>query len=317
VTFTRAIVIVMDSVGIGELPDADAYGDRGSNTLGNIARAVALRVPTLRMLGLDRLVALGGAPPSNGPRAAIGRMAEASAGKDSVTGHWEMMGIVLDRAFPTFPNGFSADIISEFSGYPGEYVPTSVTGGDGTAYWSSYCLSPAALFSPKVLAAADPVLSASMGSMPGGAFKVPSFSQARFPSLKTHMCEHHWLQGNRGITCNPAFPDGTYNGCEPYYFNHAFESAPGCLFFDGSVRTMSVREAGASDNQARTGGGLGLYFRPGDPGFTESGNLVTNGYWLEAGYDFSTEGGGPNGYQTGFHILTKDGILGRDTLRNP
>ncbi len=121
-TFTRAIVIVMDSVGIGELPDADAYGDRGSNTLGNIARAVALRVPTLRMLGLDRLVALGGAPPSNGPRAAIGRMAEASAGKDSVTGHWEMMGIVLDRAFPTFPLGFSAGIIQEFSRLTGRGV---------------------------------------------------------------------------------------------------------------------------------------------------------------------------------------------------
>ena len=112
--FTRAIVIVMDSVGIGELPDASTYGDQGSNTVGNIARAVPLRVPTLRSLGLDRLVALGGAPPSPA-RAAIGRMAEASAGKDSVTGHWEMMGIVLDRAFPTFPNGFSAAILSEFS----------------------------------------------------------------------------------------------------------------------------------------------------------------------------------------------------------
>jgi phosphopentomutase len=120
--FTRAIVIVMDSVGIGELPDADAYGDCGSNTLGNIARRVPLRVPTLRALGLDRLVALGGTPPGDGPRAAIGRMAEASAGKDSVTGHWEMMGIVLDRPFPTFPQGFSADIIREFSRRTGRAV---------------------------------------------------------------------------------------------------------------------------------------------------------------------------------------------------
>ena len=120
--FKRAIVIVMDSVGIGELPDADAYGDRGSNTLGNIARRVPLRVPTLRALGLDRLVALGGTPPDDRPRAAIGRMAEASAGKDSVTGHWEMMGIVLDRPFPTFPGGFSADIIEEFSRRTGRAV---------------------------------------------------------------------------------------------------------------------------------------------------------------------------------------------------
>jgi phosphopentomutase len=121
-TFKRAIVIVMDSVGIGELPDAGAYGDCGSNTLGNIARRVPLRVPTLRALGLDRLVALGGTPPGDGPRGAIGRMAEASAGKDSVTGHWEMMGIVLDGPFPTFPQGFSADIIQEFSRRTGRAV---------------------------------------------------------------------------------------------------------------------------------------------------------------------------------------------------
>jgi len=121
-TFTRAIVIVMDSVGIGELPDAGVYGDCGSNTLGNIARHVPLRLPTLRGLGLDRLVALGGAPPDRTPHAAIGRMAEASAGKDSVTGHWEMMGVVLDRPFPTFPHGFSADIIEEFSRRTGRAV---------------------------------------------------------------------------------------------------------------------------------------------------------------------------------------------------
>jgi phosphopentomutase len=119
--FTRAIVIVMDSVGIGELPDAGAYGDEGSNTVGNIARRVPLKLPTLRSLGLDRLVALGGDAPSP-PRGAVGRMAEASAGKDSVTGHWEMMGIVLDRAFPTFPNGFSADLIAEFSRRTGRAV---------------------------------------------------------------------------------------------------------------------------------------------------------------------------------------------------
>jgi phosphopentomutase len=116
--FTRAIVIVLDSVGIGELPDAGAYGDQGSNTLGNIARRVPLKVPTLRALGLDRLVDLGGdqnPAPASSARGAIGRMAEASAGKDSVTGHWEMMGIVLSRAFPTFPHGFPPGIVDAFS----------------------------------------------------------------------------------------------------------------------------------------------------------------------------------------------------------
>ena len=123
--FTRAIVIVMDSVGIGELPDAATYGDQGSDTLGNIAKRVPLLMPTLRSLGLARVAKIGGAPPpasTSASGAAVGRMAEASAGKDSVTGHWEMMGIVLDRPFPTFPDGFSADVIAAFAQRTGRGV---------------------------------------------------------------------------------------------------------------------------------------------------------------------------------------------------
>ena len=116
----------MDSVGIGELPDAPAYGDQGSNTIGNIDRQIPLKLPTLRALGLDRLGCL---PRVSDPSdtldsflGAFGRMAEASPGKDSVTGHWEMMGIVLDRAFPVFPDGFSKDILDEFSRQTGRGV---------------------------------------------------------------------------------------------------------------------------------------------------------------------------------------------------
>ena len=121
---------MLDSVGCGELPDAAAYGDEGSDTLGNIARHVPLRVPHLRAMGLARVAAIGEPPaaprveaavPLRGPRpaggamlGAYGRMAEASPGKDSVTGHWEMMGIVLDKPFPTFPDGFPRDVIDEF-----------------------------------------------------------------------------------------------------------------------------------------------------------------------------------------------------------
>jgi phosphopentomutase len=112
--FSRIIVIVLDSVGAGALSDADAYGDDGSNTLGNIARQVGLRVPALRRLGLDRVVDIGGFVSAGVPAGAIGRMAEASMGKDSVTGHWEMMGIVLDRPFPVFPDGFPKEIIEAF-----------------------------------------------------------------------------------------------------------------------------------------------------------------------------------------------------------
>ena len=102
-------------MGIGELPDADRYGDRGSNTLGNIARDVGLAVPTLRSLGLGRVVDLGGTTPAEpAPLAAYGRMAEMSPGKDSVTGHWELMGLVLERPFPVFPHGFPAELIAGF-----------------------------------------------------------------------------------------------------------------------------------------------------------------------------------------------------------
>jgi phosphopentomutase len=119
---TRAIVIVMDSVGIGELPDAATYGDQGSNTIGNICRQVGLQIPTLRALGLDRLGCLPDSQTDGQTAGAFGRMAEASAGKDSVTGHWEMMGIVLDRPFPVFPHGFDAAILDEFSRQTGRGV---------------------------------------------------------------------------------------------------------------------------------------------------------------------------------------------------
>ena len=104
---------MLDSVGCGELPDAASYGDQGSNTLGNIAKYRPLRLPHLRALGLGQIVALT-AGPDGTPQAAYGRMAEASAGKDSVTGHWEMMGVVLDRPFPTFPSGFPPGVIATF-----------------------------------------------------------------------------------------------------------------------------------------------------------------------------------------------------------
>lgn len=110
---SRVILIVLDSVGVGELSDAATYGDEGSNTLGNIARQVNLELPALRSLGLERVANI---PPKTTalPRGAFGRMAEASPGKDSVTGHWELMGLVLDRPFPTFPFGFPDELIRAF-----------------------------------------------------------------------------------------------------------------------------------------------------------------------------------------------------------
>jgi phosphopentomutase len=112
--FSRAIVIVLDSVGIGELPDAPLYEDQGSNTLGNIAAAVPIAIPNLAAMGMSKLVTLRDSVPPGPVTAAYGRMAERSAGKDSVTGHWELMGVVLERPFPTFPQGFPKELIAEF-----------------------------------------------------------------------------------------------------------------------------------------------------------------------------------------------------------
>jgi phosphopentomutase len=131
-TFRRIVLLVLDSVGIGELPDADRYGDQGSDTLGNIARAVPLRVPTLRALGLSRVASIGALPGDGAIAGAVGRMAEASAGKDSVTGHWEMMGVVLAKPFPVFPRGFPSEVLAEFSRLTGRGVLGNVP-ASGTA----------------------------------------------------------------------------------------------------------------------------------------------------------------------------------------
>lgn len=111
-TKPRAIVIVCDSMGVGELPDAADFGDEGSNTLGHVLASQHPRLPTLSRLGL--LHTLPTPATSDNPEAAYGRMAEVSAGKDTTTGHWEMMGLVVEHPFRTYPNGFPADVIGEY-----------------------------------------------------------------------------------------------------------------------------------------------------------------------------------------------------------
>ncbi|MGD9904886.1 MAG: phosphopentomutase [Vicinamibacterales bacterium] len=128
----RAIVIVLDGVGAGALPDAADYGDEGSDTLGHVAASRPLVVPTLAGLGLGLAARLPGVPVPDPPAAAWGRMAERSPGKDSVTGHWELMGLVLDRPFPTFPDGFPAGLIDAFSTAIGRPVLGNVV-ASGTA----------------------------------------------------------------------------------------------------------------------------------------------------------------------------------------
>ena len=111
----RVILIVLDSLGCGDAPDAAQYGDEGSNTLANMARAVGgLKVPNLARLGLGNITPILGAPPADAPLGAYGRLTEVSAGKDTTTGHWELAGVPVLRPFPTYPHGFPADLIAEF-----------------------------------------------------------------------------------------------------------------------------------------------------------------------------------------------------------
>ncbi len=111
----RVLLLVCDSFGVGDAPDAAAYGDEGSDTLGNCARAVGgLRAPNLGALGLGHLTDIPGVPARAEPGTAHGRLTERSAGKDTTTGHWEMAGIVLERPFPLYPDGFPPEVIEPF-----------------------------------------------------------------------------------------------------------------------------------------------------------------------------------------------------------
>ncbi|MCA1565503.1 MAG: phosphopentomutase [Acidobacteria bacterium] len=121
-TFDRIVLVVLDSLGMGEMPDAAAWGDAGSDTLGHICASREVRLPHLQSLGLGNVRPLEHVSPVESPRGSYGRCALQSNGKDTTTGHWEMAGIILDEAFPTYPEGFPADVLARFvaeTGVPG------------------------------------------------------------------------------------------------------------------------------------------------------------------------------------------------------
>ncbi len=162
----------------------------------------------------------------------------------------------------------------------------------------SYSLSPAAMFHPEVMRANADGGWQSAWDLDHG-FESPGLFQAQYPDLKTHMIEHHWVQDPPG-ECNPAMePLFDLLDCEPYYFNHGIDSTPVTLFYDGHVRLLPNTEVFAADQQIlkQTGGVDGLWHR-GTP-FGE------DGYFIQFGYD---------GVPLSHHILTTDGILGRDTI---
>ncbi len=119
----RATVIVLDSAGVGYLPDADKYGDVGSNTFGNIAKECGtLELPNMGKLGLGNLTEIAGTPATEDADGAYGRAAEKAQGKDTTTGHWEIAGVIGDKPFPTYPEGFPAEVLAEFERRTGRKV---------------------------------------------------------------------------------------------------------------------------------------------------------------------------------------------------
>lgn len=108
-------IIVLDGVGVGELPDSNLYGDEGSNTLGNISRALnGISLPNLQKMGLGNIIEIIGVDTTEIPTASFGKLAEISKGKDSTTGHWEISGLYVDTDFNYYPNGFPDDIMKKF-----------------------------------------------------------------------------------------------------------------------------------------------------------------------------------------------------------
>ncbi|MEA2763932.1 MAG: phosphopentomutase, partial [Gemmatimonadaceae bacterium] len=125
----RAVIIILDGVGIGEAPDAAAYGDAGSDTLGHVARASGgLKLPRLERFGLGNIRPIEGVAQRGDAAGAWGSMRPASAGKDSTTGHWEIAGVHLAQPFPTYPRGFPAEVIERFARETGRAVIGNVVG---------------------------------------------------------------------------------------------------------------------------------------------------------------------------------------------
>jgi prepilin-type N-terminal cleavage/methylation domain-containing protein len=188
---------------------------------------------------------------------------------------------------------------------PEEYVDRNRLGG---ICYSSYSMSPAGLFNPAVLGNPERGGFQDPWSLPAG-LRCPSLSQARYPELKTHMIEQHWLQNKRGPECSPYTGDveglpGRYDGCDPYFFNGSIESSPVTLFYDGHVENLGVEIAVRADSRMRV--------QTNDPDWglwSKDTPFGGSGFFGQYGWD-----SGGTAAPGSFHILTTDGILGRDML---
>ena len=227
--------------------------------------------------------------PGTGQRFGSFRLTNSKMLHDYVNGKW------YDPTFYAPGDRAIYGLVESLFDHSCEYIDPATLGGNR---WSSYSMSPAAMYDPMVLRAeldggyVDPF------SFNEG-FKSPGVAQAKYPNLKTRLCEHYWNQNTPANVCNPNFVNGTAAGCEPYFFNHGFQSAPAALFFDGSTRLLPNVEVSTADLQIleQTKEEDGLWHR-GTP-------LSWNGYYNQFSID---------DVDLAHHILTTDGILGRDTI---
>lgn len=217
-----------------------------------------------------------------------------------------MTGRFYDKVFYAPKDTVVVEAVGSCFDDPGEYCKNTDVHSDvgDIPAWSSYCFSPAAMFNPDVMRHYDPDDGSSSGWQDpfslGSGFRSPSLSQSLFPNLKSHVLEHHWLQNKQGSECNSGFEPGTYGGCEPYYFNHSWESTPVTLFYDGHIENIGIREATRADGRMRQQTGIdewGLW--------SQDTPWGTDGYLNEYGFDQA---------ENGMHILTTDGIRGRDKM---
>jgi len=197
---------------------------------------------------------------------------------------------------------------------PEDWIPSDMIDGvDAFAAWSSYCTSPAALWSPDVFSDTNDNGQAynEPYELVGGA-RAPAYSNATFPTLKTHVMEHNWLQ-QRVKECSNFFDGGTYNGCEPFYFNHGYDSAPVAAFYDGHVDQIGVQTATRDNIKIFQQEGVGLWSDCTPLGGENGGCGAaaqpfeggSGAYFCNATFDWSN---------VNFHVLTRDGIKGRDKV---
>jgi prepilin-type N-terminal cleavage/methylation domain-containing protein len=296
--------------------DFSVYGDNYAQALANYQQTNGQLIP-IAVIGYERnFVWIWNYAPNATSGTARGYLPlDFSASGGSWFGNFR---IPNNRAFSTHLNGRFYDpvfyaprdrVVMEVAlrafEYPGEFDPFTQGVTSTQAIWASYCLSPAAMMSPDVLRNHNGSYFRNPWFLPGG-WRSPSYGMALYPTLKTHMLEHHWLQ-NMNKECSPFWDGGTYENCEPFYFNHSIVSSPVTLFYDGHIELVGTMTADNAHKRLLAQAGHGLWSKDTTLGGAYTPDFVgaNGGYFSGFAEDWTN---------TSFHILTIEGIRGRDLV---